>query len=234
MAIVTMILGNSGEGKSYSLKHIDPSICTVINVMNKPLPFANGKNFTKFATDNAEKIKQALIRLGANTAKDGSPKTPTPIIVIDDFQYIMGNQFIKGAKEQYKGDAAFQRYNELAYNAWSVIDTAINQVPNDCRVYILAHTQDNNGRTSIKTIGKMLDEKIVLEGMVTTVLQTQVNENGRFFMTQNNGFNTVKSPEGMFESDLIPNDLNLVDDAICEYYGLSKTLTETQPTPEVA
>ena len=211
MAIVTMILGNSGEGKSYSLKNLDPNLAGLINVMNKPLPFRGGKDIKKIATDNPDQICSIL------------PKVKAPIIVIDDFQYIMGNEYIKGANQQYKGDAAFQRYNIMAYNAWNVINTAITQVSNDTRIYILAHVQEENGRTKIKTIGKMLDDKIVLEGMVTMVLQTAVRDDGHFFMTQNNGFNTVKSPEGMFDSDLIPNDLNAVDDAICEYYGISKT-----------
>ncbi|WP_230656952.1 ATP-binding protein [Psychrobacter sp. I-STPA10] len=210
MAIVTMILGNSGEGKSYSLKHLDPALSGVINVMNKPLPFREGRHITKVATDDPFEINELL------------PKLRAPIIVIDDFQYIMGNEYIKGATQQYKGDAAFQRYNQMAYNAWSIINTAITQVDGNKRVYILAHVQEENGRTKIKTIGKMLDEKIVLEGMVTMVLQTTVREDGNFFMTQNNGFNTVKSPEGMFPTDLIPNDLNAVDDAICEYYGIPK------------
>ncbi len=217
MAIVTMILGNSGEGKSYSLKNIDPNQCGLINVMNKPLPFKKGKEFKDRTvnTDNVAKIINTLQQAKA------------PIIIIDDFQYIMGNEFIKGANQKFTGDSAFQRYNDIAHNAWSVINTAINNTfSNDQRVYILAHVQENNGRNSIKTIGKLLDDKIVLEGMVTTVLQTTIRDGKHYFMTQNNGFNTVKSPEDMFTDDLIPNDLNAVDNAICEYYGISKTLTD--------
>lgn len=210
MAITTFVLGNSGEGKSFSLKHLDPNLVGVINVNNKPLPFRGGHKFKKMATDNAERIKQVLLQSKA------------PIIVIDDFQYVMGNEYIGGANQKFTGDAAFQRYNIMAYNAWSIINTAIREVPDDKRVYILSHIQEDNGRSKIKTIGKMLDDKIVLEGMVTMVLQTTVQDSQHFFMTKNNGFNTVKSPEDMFKSDLIPNDLNAVDDAICEYYGLLK------------
>ncbi len=210
MAIVTMVLGNSGEGKSYSLKHLDPKLVGVINPMNKPLPFREGKDFVKAATSNADAIKKILVGCKA------------PIIIIDDFQYIMSNELMSGVPQQYKGDAAFQRYNNIAYNAWSILMTAINDLPNDKRVYILAHTQEENGRTRIKTTGKLLDNQIVLEGMVTTVLQTTVNDDGYFFMTQNNGFTTVKSPEGMLPEMLIPNDLNAVDDAICDYYGIAK------------
>ena len=223
MAIVTMILGNSGEGKSYSLKNLDPTQVGVINVINKPLPFRAGKDFIKVGTDNPDRIKQILMSCKA------------PIIVIDDFQYVMGNEYLNGANQQFKGDAAFQRYNIMAYNAWSIIKTAIDNVPNHKRVYILAHVQEENGRTKIKTIGKMLDDKIVLEGMVTTVLQTQVQDDGYFFMTKNNGFNTVKSPEDMFAGTLIPNDLNAVDDAICDYYGIAKTGTpSTTQQPQQA
>lgn len=210
MAIVTLVLGNSGEGKSYSLKNLDPSQVGVINVVNKPLPFRNGKNFRKLATDNAGKICEALV------------KSQAPIIVIDDFQYVMSIEYMRGNNQKYEKGAAFERYNSLSYNAFSIFDVAINHVSNDKRVYILAHTQEDNGRTRIKTMGKVLDDKIVLEGLVTTVLQTTVRDDGNFFMTQNNGFNTVKSPEDMFQSELIPNDLNAVDDAICEYYGIAK------------
>lgn len=210
MAITTFVLGNSGEGKSFSLKHLDPKLVGVINVNNKPLPFRGGHDFKKIATDNAERIKQVLLQSQA------------PIIVIDDFQYVMGNEYIGGANQKFTGDAAFQRYNIMAYNAWSILNTAIREVPDNKRVYILSHIQEDNGRSKIKTIGKMLDDKIVLEGMVTMVLQTTVQDSQHFFMTQNNGFNTVKSPEDMFQSDLIPNDLNAVDDAICDYYGIAK------------
>lgn len=210
MAITTFVLGNSGEGKSFSLKHLDPKLVGVINVNNKPLPFRGGHDFKKIATDNAERIKQVLLQSQA------------PIIVIDDFQYVMGNEYIGGANQKFTGDAAFQRYNIMAYNAWSIINTAIREVPDDKRVYILSHIQEDNGRSKIKTIGKMLDDKIVLEGMVTMVLQTTIQDKNHYFMTQNNGFNTVKSPEDMFQSELIPNDLNAVDDAICEYYGIAK------------
>lgn len=216
MAITTFILGNSGEGKSFSLKHLDPNLVGVINVNNKPLPFRGGHEFKKIATDNADYIKRVLLASKA------------PIIVIDDFQYVMGNEYIGGANQKFVGDAAFQRYNIMAYNAWSIINTAIREVSDDKRVYILSHIQEDNGRSKIKTIGKMLDDKIVLEGMVTMVLQTTIQDKKHFFMTKNNGFNTVKSPEYMFPSDLIPNDLNAVDDAICDYYGIPKTNQSTQ------
>lgn len=217
MAIVTFILGNSGEGKSFSLKHIDPKLCGIINISKKPLPFKDGHLFAKrmINSDNAEFIKEKLVQ------------SQSPIIIIDDFQYLMAYEFLRGTNQQYKGDAVFQRYNELAYKFWSVIDTAIN-LDYEKRVYILAHTQENNGRTSIKTIGKMIDEKIVPEGMVTTVLYTRKNDDCYFFSTQNNGFNTAKSPEGMFDSELIPNDLNFVDDCMCSYYNISKNPNQPQ------
>jgi len=222
MAIVTYILGNSGEGKSFSLKHVDPNLVGIINVNDKPLPFRGGHVFRSYATDNAEKIKKALLASKA------------PIIVIDDFQYVMGNEYIGGANQKFTGDAAFQRYNVMAYNFWSIINTAIREVASDKRVYILCHVQEENGRTKMKTIGKMIDDKIVPEGMVTTVLQTTIRDDKYFFMTQNNGFNTVKSPEDMFQSDLIPNDLNAVDDAICEYYNKPKNGAQANQQPEQA
>lgn len=224
MAIVTFILGNSGEGKSFSLKHLDPNLVGIININDKPLPFRGAHNFESrmYATDNPENIKKAL------------RASKAPIIVIDDFQYVMGNEYIGGANQKFTGDAAFQRYNIMAYNFWSILNTAIREVSGDKRVYILSHVQEDNGRSKIKTIGKMIDDKIVPEGMVTIVLQTTIQDNKNFFMTRNNGFNTVKSPEDMFTSDLIPNDLNAVDDAICEYYNKPKNGAQANQQPEQA
>ena len=100
-------------------------------------------------------------------------------------------------------------------------------MPAHKRVYILAHTQnDDYGRTKIKTIGKMLDEKITLEGMFTICLRTHVKDDAYQFSTPNNGSDTVKSPMGLFEQDFIDNDLAAIDRIICDYYGISESAVE--------
>lgn len=207
MAIATFILGHSGSGKSYSLRNLDPEQTGIINVIGKPLPFRGGAKIPSITCDNAVEICAKL------------PKMKASVIVIDDFQYIMANEFMRRSHEK-----GFDKFTDIGKNAWNILNTITQGMKAYQRVYILSHTQETDtGGTKMKTVGKLLDEKITPEGMVTIVLQTKV-EDGRYqFMTRNNGNNTVKSPEGMFESELIDNDLNAVDDAICEYYGINKT-----------
>ncbi|MDH2997219.1 ATP-binding protein [Pasteurellaceae bacterium LFhippo2] len=214
MSILTLILGESGTGKSTSLRHFDPKNTLLIQSIHKPLPFRpkgwgllNKQNpeGNIFVTDNSAKVCEIMA------------KTQREIIVIDDFQYIMANEYMRRAKE-----TGFQKFTDIGRGAWDIFDLATKLAPNK-RVYILAHTQnDDFGRTKIKTIGKMLDEKITLEGMVTICLRTQVADGKYQFSTQNNGSDTTKSPMGLFEQQLIDNDLNAVDSAICDYYGISK------------
>lgn len=215
MAIVTMILGESGTGKTASLRHFAPQNTLLIQTIAKPLPFpaADWKILDKtggsiYVSDNSERIINAM------------QQSRRDIIVIDDFQYLMANEFMRGVTDEAKGNEAFQKFNRIARHAWDILDQAA-QLPEHKRVYILSHSQtDENGKTRIKTVGRLLDEKITLEGMVTTVLRTQAINGNYLFQTHNNGHDTCKSPMGMFEPDLIDNDLAAVDTTICDYYGI--------------
>ena len=100
--------------------------------------------------------------------------------------------------------------------------TAASDLAPDVRVYILAHTETNDGKTKMKTIGKMLDEKITPEGLFTIVLKTAVMDGNYKFITRNSGSDTVKSPMGLFDDEKIDNDLAVIDAAICDYYDLTK------------
>ncbi|MCK3656409.1 ATP-binding protein [Pasteurellaceae bacterium Macca] len=212
MSIATLILGESGTGKSTSLRHFDPAKVLLIQVISKPLPFRpTGWNYVSkenpegaiFVSDNSQKICAAMQR----TSKE--------IIIIDDFQYLMANEFMRRSTEK-----GYDKFTDIGRNAWNVFDLA-GRLPHHKRVYILAHTQhDEFGRTKLKTLGKMLDDKITLEGIVTVCLRTQVSDGNYTFATQNNGNDTVKSPMGLFETSYIPNDLALVDKAICEYWDI--------------
>lgn len=217
MSIAIMILGESGTGKSTSLRNLDPDHTLLIQAVKKPLPFRSTewKPATKdggsvFVTDNSEKIVAAMTR------------TRKEIIVIDDFQYLLANEFMRRVTDVAKGNEAFAKYNEIARHAWDVL-MAASGLAEHKRVYILSHTStDDFGKTKIKTIGKLLDEKIVMEGLVTIVLRTMVQNGNYLFSTRNSGADTVKSPIGLFDDELIENDLAAVDAAIFNYYGMQQ------------
>jgi len=210
MSIATLILGQSGTGKSTSLRNMNPEDVLLIQAIKKPLPFRSNdwKYLTKeggsiYVCDNSEKIINVM------------QKTERKIIIIDDNQYIMANEFMRRSAER-----GFDKFTEIAKNMWNIF-TAASSLPDDTRVYILSHIEESEqGKSKIKTIGKMLDEKITLEGMVTICLQTAVINDNYLFVTKNNGNNTVKTPFGMFESEHIENDLNETDRIICEYYNI--------------
>lgn len=219
MSIATMVLGESGTGKSTSLRNLDPAHTLLVQTVKKPLPFRSKdwKPATRenpagsvFVTDDSAKIVAAMKR----TAKE--------IVVIDDFQYLLANEFMRRVTDHEVGNSAFAKYNEIARMAWDVL-MASTGLPDHKRVYILSHTStDDFGKTKIKTIGKLLDEKIVMEGLVTIVLKTVVQNGNYLFSTQNSGADTVKTPLGLFDDELIDNDLAAVDEAIFSYYGLSE------------
>lgn len=210
MSIATLILGQSGTGKSTSLRNLNPNDVLLIQAVRKPLPFRsadwkalNADGGSIYVTDNAEQIIKIM------------RKSSRKIIIIDDMQYIMANEYMRRSNE-----TGFSKFTEIGRKTWEIFTEASN-LADDVRVYMLSHIEQNDqGFTKIKTIGKMLDEKITLEGLVTVCLQTAVINEQYVFMTKNNGQNTVKSPIGLFESDHIENDLNFVDQEICTYYGI--------------
>lgn len=222
MSITTMILGESGTGKTASLRNMDPTDTLLIQAVKKPLPFRSSKwqHFHKescrsgsiFLTDHAPTLINII------------QKTRRKVIVIDDFQYIMANEFMRRTAER-----GFDKFTEIGKNAWDIINAAA-ALPDDVRVYILSHIETTDqGRTKIKTIGRMLDEKIALEGMVTIVLRTLVRDGQYLFATRNNGSDTTKTPMGLFESNEVDNDLQLIDAAIADYYFPVQTNQINQP-----
>ena len=207
MGIPVLILGESGTGKSASMRNFDVSELKVINVANKPLPFKN--KFESISTDNYKKI---IPELKMNKKK---------ITVIDDAQYLMANEFMRRATER-----GFDKFTEIAQNFWNLVN-CVKDLPEDHVVYFLAHIErDQNGNEKIKTIGKLLDEKITVEGMFTIVLKTNVTDGQFSFLTQNSGHDTVKSPIGMFPSYAIDNDLKYVDEKIRNYYEIGEFLSD--------
>lgn len=205
MGIPVMILGESGTGKSASLRNFSQDEIGVINVCGKPLPFRN--QIKDLKTDNYMAIEKAL--------KASSKKAA----VIDDCQYLMANEYMRQAKV-----TGYQKFTDIAQNFWTLVQMVIHELPEDVIVYFLGHIErDANGNEKFKTIGKMLDEKITVEGMFTIVLKTSVQEGQYLFATRNNGSDTVKSPIGLFDESYIDNDLKAVDAAIRDYYNLKNT-----------
>lgn len=210
-----MILGQSGTGKTTSLRNLNPTEVLLIQAVRKPLPFrsANWKPCTKADPDGS-----ILVTDMANVICGAMQRTKKPIIVIDDFQYILANEFMRRSEEK-----GFEKFTDIARHAWNILMCA-SQLPHETRVYIMAHTQeDEHGGVKAKTIGKLLDEKITIEGLLTIVMRTKVINGQYLFSTQNNGSDTVKTPIDMFSDEHIPNDLAAVDSAITEYYGLTST-----------
>lgn len=217
MSIASLILGESGTGKSTSLRNLDPAHTLLIQMVKKPLPFRSNEwkpigpdGGSVYVSDDSTMIVKAM------------QKTRKEIIVMDDFQYLLANEFMRRVTDVAKGNEAFAKYNEIARHAWDVL-MAASSLADHKRVYILSHTStDDFGKTKIKTIGKLLDEKIVMEGLVTIVLRTTVQNGNYLFSTRNSGADTVKSPLGLFDTELIENDLASVDAAIFNYYGMQQ------------
>ena len=211
MAIPVLILGQSGTGKSYSMKNFKEDEICLISVQKSLLPFR--KKFNEVTvTDSYTEIIKAM------------KKTDKKVIVIDDTQYLMCNEFMRRATEK-----GFDKFTEIAQNFWSLVVQEVNNLADDVIVYLLCHTStDDNGVEKMKTIGKLVDEKITPEGLFTIVLKTAVSDGQYYFITQNNGKDTVKSPEEMFSTYAIKNDLKYVDEKIRNYYELGDHLSDEE------
>ncbi len=215
MSIACMILGESGTGKTTSLRNLDPGQTLLIQAVKKPLPFkATGWGY--FDKDKNPK-GNIFVSDRSDTILKLMGKTSRKIIVVDDWQYILANEFMRRSDER-----GYDKFTDIGRHAWDIL-MAAGALADDVRVYVLAHTAtDEFGKTRIKTIGKMLDEKITPEGLVTICLRTAVVDGTYLFSTRNNGADTTKAPMGLFEADQIPNDLAAVDAALCEYYQLTQ------------
>lgn len=213
MGIVAFILGRSGTGKSYSMRNFDPTELGVVNIQGKILPFRGSAKMDCINTDQSTEIMEAIM-IHSKRYKS---------IVVDDFQYVMANEFMRRSSEK-----GYEKFTEIARHAWDIVNM-VRELPADVIVYVMCHTDtDQDGTEKIKTIGKMLDEKICLEGMSTIVLKTNVSDGQYTFLTQNNGSDTVKSPAGMFSSYYIDNDLKYVDTKIRNYYGFDGAKTDEE------
>ena len=220
MGKLVYIMGKSGTGKSSSMENMPADSFGLINPEGKDLPFGKSApafNVERVACDKSSDILDAIERFGKKY------KT----IVIDDFQTVMTNEYMRRSQEM-----GYQKWTDIGKHAWEIAEAA-KTLPNDRILYLMCHTEENeNGGEKIKTLGKLLDQNVVLESKSTIVLKTGVEDGKYFFCTQNNGKDTVKSPKGMFPSYAVKNDLKYVDDTIRNYYGLDGSKTDEEIAKE--
>lgn len=194
------MLGESGAGKSTSLRHFEPSEIGIFNVASKPLPFRKQMQVANEAT-------YALITKTLAKHKSKS-------YAIDDSQYLLAFEYFDRAKE-----TGFNKFTDIALNFRNLIQFVVAQTPADCIVYFLHHVETNaDGMLKAKTIGKMLDEKLTVEGLFSIVLLCRATKDRHYFETQSMGLSTAKSPMGMFPLE-IDNDLKMVDTTIRDYWN---------------
>ena len=210
--IPVLVMGKSGSGKTYSIKNFKADEVGVISVEKGRLPFKSDIKVAKIpkafpdVKDYAQlhRCRYAWLLKAIETSKCKS-------IVIDDSQYLLANELFDRANEK-----GYDKFTQMALNFRGLIHAINESDIEDKIVYFLHHTEiDTDGREKAKTIGKMLDEKLTVEGCFDIVLYCSDHK----FYTQSNGQSTAKTPEEMFDLE-IPNDLKAVDAAIREYYGI--------------
>lgn len=210
MGEAVIIYGKSGSGKSRSLKNFGEGEILFVNTVNKRLPFPKKFKY-EYKTADVMKVRAALKKMTSLNIKTA---------VIDDFGYQQTAKFMAG-HNQRSGGSSFDLYNAIADDAYNLIIFIKNELPDDVIVYLVMHEETNDyGDTKLKTIGKLLDQKVCVEGMVTICLRAMKEGTSKyFFRTQSDGQDISKSPEEMFDIE-IENDLKAVDSRIREYWGL--------------
>lgn len=208
MGIPVLIIGRSGTGKSTAMRNlVGNANFGLIKAIEKPLPF-KGK-IPAVTTDDYSKIKGML------------KASKAPSMIIDDAGYLITNHFMMNHSASGTGNNVFSMYNQLADDYFQLVQFVVNRLPPKKIIYFIMHEEaDEQGNTKPKTIGKLLDEKVCLEGMFTIVLRCMVVNGAHCFITQSDGKSSCKTPMGMFEEPMIDNDLLLVDNTIREYYDI--------------
>lgn len=209
MGLPVLVLGESGSGKTFSIKNFDTEEVGIFAVEKSRLPFR--KEF-KVAKNATYETIMSCFKGGTKLKK----------YVIDDSQYLLVNEMFDKAK-----DAGYGKFTDIAVHFRNLIHYINHQLPDDVIVYFLHHseTDSNTGKIKAKTVGKMLDNQLTVEGCFSIVLLASAEGTEHFFITQSDGYTTAKSPEGMFDIR-IPNDLKAVDVAIRDYYGIKEEVVK--------
>ena len=215
MGIPVLVYGKSGSGKSRSLKFFGEDEILLVNVEGKALPFRNTFKYI-CRSDSLDTIITQMQKMPCKTA------------VVDDAGYLMIHSFMNNHRNK-KGNASFDMYDDIADTMYFLVQRIKRELPDDVIVYIMLHEDQNDmGETKIRTIGKLIDNKVCLEGMVTICLRCMSDHGKHFFRTQTDGFDITKTPEELFteEETEIENNLKIVDQKIREFYGLDKQKEE--------
>lgn len=206
-SVPVLLIGKSGSGKSASLRNFKKEEIAIANVLGKPLPFKSDLEAPK--VDDYATILKAI------------QHTNKKVIVIDDANYLITNEFMN--KSSVKG---FDKYNEMGNNFFNLIN-GIKNVEGGKTVYLIMHEDsDDEGNIKPKTIGKLLDDKVNIQGMFTICIRSMFDNGNYIFRLKTNGQDCVKTPIGLFNEEQIENDLKLVDEKIREYYELDKKESE--------
>lgn len=200
MGVCVLVLGYSASGKSYSLRNFEPDEVGIFNVVGKPMPFRK-----KLPMLNRSTYRQIHEGLAANKRH---------AYVIDDANYLMAFQNFSLVRQK-----GYDKFTQMAYDFEQMLEATL-ATDDDTIVYIMMHVEDENGRIKPKTIGKMLDNQLCIEGLVSIVLMADKDDDGYFFLTNSMDDNPVKSPPGMFDQR-IDNDLKMVDTTIRDYYDMA-------------
>lgn len=220
MSNLIVILGESGTGKSTSIRNLDPKETFIINVLSKPLPFRSYKKLYNtedkknyIETDNYSIILNWLRRINE---KASHIKT----VVIDDFSFLMNNEFMRRCKE-----TGYTKFTEMGANVFDILELCKSFRP-DLYCYVMCHTEkDHAGVIKPKTVGKMTADYVGIAERVSVVLHTQIIDMQYRFLTQNDGVHVAKSPVDMFDNLYIDNDLSAIRKTIDEYYGCDEIQT---------
>lgn len=209
MGIPVVLYGKSGSGKSRSLKNFAEDEIFFVNVEKKLLPFRKKFKY-ELRSDDPILIMEQLAKM------------PTKVAVIDDTTFIMTNMFMRGHRNM-KGNQQFELYNNIADGIWNMYEFVKNNLPQDVIVYFIHHEDsDDFGQTRIRTIGKLLDSKVNLEGIVTICIRCLTKDGKHYFKVDTDGNDVSKAPEELFTESEFENDLKLVDKTIREYYGMNE------------
>jgi len=208
-----LILGPSGSGKSTSLRNLNPDETFIFGILDKPLPFKGYKK--KYNLDKKNYYSSDDYRVVLNYIKAINERRPDiKNFVIDDFQYLLAHEFMNRVSER-----GYDKYSELALHAWTVIKE-LTLTRDDLHCFVLTHSEtDQQGYMKIKTIGRLLEDKITLEGMFTCCLFSMVVDGEYVFLTNTDGTHLSKSPLGLFKDLYIPNDLQFVKESMINYFN---------------